>query len=236
LYAIANKLGTMAVVLTTAAWSAWWPIALEMANTPDAPRQFGRMFEYFVSGAMLLALAIGLFSPEILSVFTRSVYVPAAPYALVLLIYYGPLSYVLGFFEIGFFVRKRTQLVSARVAVGAVVNIVLNLILIPLIGVWGAVWATVIAGAVMAATSYVLSQRTFAVPYNMGRFAVLAVVYLCFVLLFAFVPALNLWPLKIAALAIFLVVILVSGVVTPEQMRIATASVRYRMARVLQGK
>ncbi|HQX12048.1 MAG TPA: oligosaccharide flippase family protein, partial [Thermoflexales bacterium] len=90
LYSIANKLASMAFVVMSPVLAAWWPIALEMANKPDAPRQFARFFEYFLVAGFMLALAIGLFSPEILLVFARDAYTPAAPYTLALLAYNGP--------------------------------------------------------------------------------------------------------------------------------------------------
>jgi len=220
LYSIANKLASMMYVLSNAAWSAWWPMALEMANEPDAPRQYARMFEYFVAGSMLLSLAIGLFAADILSVFTRTVYVPAAPYALVLLIYFGPIASIFGFFQIGLYARKHTHWISILYFTSATVNIVLNLVLNPIIGVWGAVWATVIAGAILPLGAYLVGQRLLAVPYNLPRFFALTGVYLGLITAFLTVPVLNTLALKSGTLLAFALVILAAGVVSPDQLDI----------------
>ncbi|MCL5997267.1 MAG: oligosaccharide flippase family protein [Chloroflexi bacterium] len=235
LYSIANKLGTMMFVLTNAAWSAWWPIALQMADSQDAPRQYARMFEYLLSGSMLLALTIGLFAPEILAVFTRIAYVPAAPYTQALLIYFGPISLAVSSFQIGLYVRKRTDWVGILVSVCAAINIALNLLLDPVIGVWGAVWATVGAGAILAITTYLVSRRAYAVNYNMTRILSLVAIYLCLVGVFLAIPVFNSLPYKAAALLLFMALLLFTGVVSTSQLQMGLEFVRHRLYRMTKG-
>ncbi|MDE3090297.1 MAG: oligosaccharide flippase family protein [Chloroflexota bacterium] len=229
LYAIANKLASMATLSFTAIWVAWWPLALEMANQPDAPRQYARMFEYFACGAFLAALGIGVFAPEILTIFTRDVYLPAAPYALVLLIFTGPIAILTNFFSIGLFARKQTHLTSVALLIVAAVNIVLNLVLDPRIGAWGAVWATVIAGIVWAALIYAFSQRVFPVTYRWLRISILGIVYLALILIFLLVPEANNLPMKAAAVLAFVALIPLMGIVSIQQIRIGIDAVRYRI-------
>ena len=235
LYSIANKLGTMMFVLTNAAWSAWWPIALQMAERQDAPRQYGRMFEYLLSGSMLLALTIGLFAPEILAVFTRAAYVPAAPYAQVLLIYFGPISLAISSFQIGLYTRKRTHWIGILVSVCATINIALNLLLDPLIGVWGAVWATVGAGAILAITTYFVSRRVYAVNYNMARILSLVAIYLCLVGVFLALPVFNSLPYKVVAILLFMALLLLTGIVTTNQLQMGFEFVRLRLYRMTKS-
>lgn len=220
LYAIANKLASMIYVILSAAWSAWWPLALEIANKPDSKLQYSRMFEFIVAGSTGLSLLIGLFSPEILRLFTRDVYVPAAPYALALMIYTGPISFISSSFTIGFYVKKRTLIVSIVAITTAALNVLLNLILDPIWGVWGAVWATVLAGAAGLVLSFIFSQRVMPVPYRLGRTGFIAGVYGILVFLFLALPALNTIPFKVIALAGLCAAILMSGIITQQQIRI----------------
>ena len=236
LYSIANKLASMMYILSNAAWSAWWPMALEMASKSESPRQYARMFEYFVAGTMLLALAIGAFAPNILAIFTRSAYVPAAPYALVLLIYFGPIGSMFGFFQIGFYVHKRTHVISALYFTSAAVNIALNLLLNPIVGVWGAVWATVIAGTVLVALAYFSGQRMFPVPYRLLRFFALTAAYLVLVAAFLLIPAFSAVAFKASALLLFALVIPAVGVVSRGQLQLGLQLVRYRLGRLAQPK
>jgi O-antigen/teichoic acid export membrane protein len=226
LYSIANKLASMLYVLLGAAWQAWWPLALQLAGQPSARQQYARMLEYLGALTMSLALALGLFAPEILAFFTRDVYVPAAPYALGLMIYTGPLGFAVQLFFIALYIEKRTQWISAAYLLAAAANVVLNLWLDPVIGVWGAVWATVGAAALLAVMAYSLGQRFYPIPYRLGRLAGLSLVYLALVGLMLARPALMSLPLKVGALALFAAAVLALRIVTPRQLAQGYVEVR----------
>lgn len=234
LYSIANKLASMLVVLIGPAWNAWWPMALEMANEPDAPRQYARMFEYLSVASMFLAIGIGIFAPEILIIFARAAYLPAAPYTLVLLIFYGPLTFMTFCLTIGLYVRKRTLLLSIASIVAAVVNIALNFLLCPLIGVWGAVWATVAAAVAMFIVIYMSSQHVMPVDYRWLRIAALSAIYLGLVAAFVLSPELNTIGFKIGALLLFVIAVFAVGIVTRSQIQIGLDLIRYRLTSMVQ--
>lgn len=220
LYSIANKLASMIWVLFSAVGSAWTPMALEMANQPDAPRQYARVFEYSAIAWMWFALGLGLFAPEILTIFTRTAYVPAAPYTLALLIFNGPVSMAAGIFGTVLFARKRTRFISIPTMIAAVINVVLNLILDPLFGVWGAVWATVLAGAVMMAGGYLLSRQAMQIPYRMAQILTLAAVYLSLLMAFLLVPALQTFAIKLLAMLALTLSILATGLISRREIQI----------------
>jgi O-antigen/teichoic acid export membrane protein len=229
LYSIANKLATMMSVLSNAAWSAWWPMALEMGHRPDAPRQYARMFEYFSTGTMRLALIIGLSAADVLAVFTRTNCVPAAPYTLALLIYFGLCSSIFSSMQIVLYTHKRTRYISLLVFIGAAVNIALNLILDPPLGVWGAVWATVLAGVVIDIAAYAIAQRISPVPYHLPRFLSLVAIYLLIVGVALLNPRLGATVVyKVNAPLILMLSILATGVITWRQLDSASQSVKAR--------
>jgi len=218
LYAIANKLASMVYVAMSPVWAAWWPIALEMAGRPEAPRQFARIFEYFLAAGFMLALGVGLFAPEILQVFARDVYVPAAPYALALLAYNGPIGFAFAFLQVGLISRKRTGLTSLAFLVSAATNIILNLILLPRFGVWGAVGATLAAGVVQTVLLFRFAQSVYPVRYRWLRVLALFTGYGAITAAFLLIPAP--WSFWARALAIGLMaaLILAVGVVSPRQL------------------
>jgi O-antigen/teichoic acid export membrane protein len=230
LYSIANKLASILFVLLSAAWYAWWPLALEMAGQPGATRQYARMLEYIEAAAMFLGLALGLFAPEILAIATRAPYVPAAPYALVLMAYIGPLGFAAQSFFIGHYVQKRTHWISVAYLVAAAVNVVMNLWLDTQLGVWGAVWATVGASLVLVIIAYGTGQAVLPVPYRLGQLLVLSAVYASAIALFLRVPAATTLPARLGMLVVFVATVLALGIVTPGQMAAGWQAVRLGLA------
>ena len=218
LYSIANKLASMVFVAMSPVWAAWWPIALEMAGRPEAPRQFARIFEYFLAAGFMLALGVGLFAPEILQVFARDVYVPAAPYALALLAYNGPIGFAFNFLNIGLVARKRTGLTSLAFLVSAATNIVLNLVLLPTMGVWGAVIATLVAGVIQTVLAFRFAQSVYPVRYRWLRVLALFGVYASILTLFLSSAAPWSFWLRLGAILLMLGGILAAGVVTPSEL------------------
>jgi len=238
LYSIANKLATMAYVLLSAVWNAWWPLALEMAaqNRPDAPRQFSRLLELFVAGSAFIALAIGVFATDILGWFTRAIYIPAAPYALMLLIYYGPMAMLGSGFQIGLYATKRTQWITVALTAGAVSNIAVNWLVLPRLGVWGAILATLCAGLVWLVCLYGPSQRSLFVPYRWGRLIAISCVYVLLVSLHLLPqPLLQGFLPRLATLALFAGAIVLAGIVSPKELRQAYQAMRQFSANLLAG-
>jgi O-antigen/teichoic acid export membrane protein len=233
LYSIANKLASLLFVVLSAAWYAWWPLALEMGTQPDAPRQYARMLEYFTAAGMVLGLGLGLLAPEILALATRTLYVPAAPYALVLMAYYGPLGFAASSFFIGLYIRKRTHWISLAYLAAAAANVGLNLWLDTAWGVWGAVWATIGASLVLVLIAYFTGQATLKVPYRLGRLLALSAVYSGAVAAYLAVPALGTLVGRLALLAAMSAAVLVLGIVTPRELLTGWQAAQRALARRL---
>ena len=230
LYAIANKLASILYVLLSTVWNAWWPLALEMGKHPDAPRQFARVLEYIFGLAIFLAISLGIFSPEILMIFTRDVYVPASSYALVLMVYYGPLCFVASFFTIGLYVQKQTYWLSVMYIAAGISNVLFNFVLDPWLGVWGAVWATLLAGILLVGFAFVVGQRTMPVPYRFGRLTILASEYVVFIYGFLVLSNMTLVT-KFLGLIVFALTISI-GLFTSTQLKLGLAAIRYHLQRI----
>jgi O-antigen/teichoic acid export membrane protein len=145
------------------------------------------------------------------------------------MIYTGPISFINSSFTIGFYVKKRTIIVSIIAIVTAALNILLNIILDPVWGVWGAVWATVLAGGAGLVLSFIFSQRVMPVPYRLGRTGFIAGVYGIMAFLFLAIPTLNTIPFKVIALAGLCVAILTSGIITRQQIQVGLKMIRERV-------
>lgn len=214
LYSIANKLAMLLSVMVTGLWMGWMPMALAMGHDEDAPRQYARVYELIVCLTLVGALTLGLFAPEILSVFTTSSYVPAAPYAALLMFYTGPITSTSNSFAIGLFVGKRTYLLSIAVVVAAAVNVAVNLWLLPKLDIWGAVIATLAAGLVWAALAYIFSQRTLLVPYRWRRVVGVMTVYAILLGIYLLAPGLFSWFAKLGSIALLTAAVPAFGIVT----------------------
>lgn len=159
LYSIANKLASILGFVFTTMWAAWLPMAISMLEKGQDTRPISKMFEIFGGISIILALALGLFAPEILAIATRPVYVPAAPYAAALMIYVGPIMFMGSFFTIEHYVAKSTHILGICILIGAISNIALNFLLNPILGIWGAVAATLIAGFIVFFLSALLRRN-----------------------------------------------------------------------------
>lgn len=231
LYSIANKLTSMQAVAVSIFWNAWWPMSLEMASRPEAPAQYRRVFELFAAGTMFVGLGIAVFAPEILVVFTRDVYVPAAPFVAGLVAPSAALFSLTSFGLIALYVRKRIATVTALALATAAINLGLNLVLNPVLGVWGAVIATGVAIAAQAVCLAWLGGRAMPVPYRYGRWAVMAGAFLLLLAAPYAVPAFASVPAKAGLMTLFGIAIAAAGVVTSRDVAAAARSVRYRLGR-----
>jgi O-antigen/teichoic acid export membrane protein len=225
LYSLANKLATLLSIGFTIVWNAWSPLALGMAREKEAPQRFVQMFEFFIVGSTTVALGVGLFSREAITLISRAEFVPAAPYALVLMVFTGPLTFMAACFNLSFYISKRTYLLSVVNIAGLVFNIVLNLILAPQLGIWGAVIATVAAGLLIGVLSYGFSQPLFSVPYRWLRLAPLLLTYAILVGVGVVFPELH-FSSRLLCFAGFIAVIGLSGLIPSQLIRQGMALLR----------
>lgn len=181
IYAIANKVASLINITISLVLSAWVPMAIQMSKNEDAPRQFAKIYEYFLAGACILALTAAVFMNEIIQIVARPLYASAAPYAILLMAYTGPILASAALFSIGLYAKQQTHRLSWAYYVAAPLNVGLNLIFIPAWGIWGAILTTLIAGTVLTVMVYVLSQPVFFVPYRWLRISALTMIF--FVLL-----------------------------------------------------
>jgi len=204
-YAVAVRLGTLMMFGISAFQLAWGPFAYSHEHDPNAKGLFARVFTLYAASASGIALALGLFAHELLSVLVPASYEGAAtPGALLVfgVVAFG--GYTVAGLGSNLAKQPRNQSIAAVVA--AVVTVALALALVvpyKLVGVAVATLAGFLSSTILL---YVLSQRAYPIPYRGLR------------ALFLFALALGLWIFgasqsMLVRIALFLVYAAIAGYV-----------------------
>jgi O-antigen/teichoic acid export membrane protein len=231
-YSIANKFASLLGVAMSPLYSAWTPLAMAMQHDPAARDQYAAIARYLVAVALMGSLALGLFATEILLVFTRVPYLPAAPYV-------GFLTYIHVFSAISTtltvigMINKQFAAISGSVILGALANILLNFALIPPYGVWGATIATAIGYAVPVGMLFWRVRRNLPTLYPMRLFVAAIAVQLALMIAGLLIPALALplrVGLKLLVFSVLPLALIGLGVITRQEAQHVRLFVQHRLA------
>lgn len=221
-YHVGYTLGGTVKFALSAFEPAWQPFVYAQIRKPEARETLGRVVTYVATVFVAMGLGLAVLSREVVRVMTAPAYHVAAPVVPVV-----ALAYVLhGVFlltSIGIAIEKKARYYPIITFVSAATNIGFNFLLIPRLGMMGAAWATVISYAVMAGLGFVISRRLYPVPFETGRLARMvasagAVFAASLLAPDALVPAVC---VKLALLAAFPLLLVLSGVVTAAERRYA---------------
>jgi O-antigen/teichoic acid export membrane protein len=176
-YAVAALLVSLLALVIDPFRNAWQPLALTYTERPTAGDFYATSLRVYVAVALLAAMVIGLWAPELLWLFGGSAAQPAAQLLWPLLLV--PLcSGVITIVGIVPTTRGKLTILGWSTAAAALVNTLLNLWLIPIWGAMGAGIATGIAAVVMPSMIWWQARRMLAVAYAwwlMAGYGVLAV-------------------------------------------------------------
>lgn len=174
-YSVAYSLGSVLSTLVLAPFSLAWPTAMyAIAKRRDAARVYQRVFRWFGMVLLFAAFGLSLACTVLFDVlFPRSYHAaaPVIPIVAASIALYG--VYIV--FMIGANVRRKTWLISVLTTAAALVNLGCNLVLIPRLGAMGAAVSTLIAYFALAALTYVVNQRIYPIPFEIGRFLLAAI-------------------------------------------------------------
>ncbi len=81
---------------------------------------------------------------------------------------------------VGANIKRKTWLTAVFTAIAASANFALNLVLIPAYGAMGAAISTFVAYALLTLLAYIVNQRIYPIPFEVGRFLV-ALLAGCFI-------------------------------------------------------
>lgn len=185
LYQYAHEI-CLVLVLPIQSLNLAWPQFLFANHSKEgAPRIFAGIHRYFTFFLLGMAFLLAIFSDGVIRIIGSGRYLESSrviPYLAGSLVFYG-FSIL---FSSGLYVRGKTGILAALVAVCAALNVALNIALIPDLGKEGAAAATLMTNVVMASLILAVAQRHYRIPFYLGRTlaalgiafgAVLALVY-----------------------------------------------------------
>jgi O-antigen/teichoic acid export membrane protein len=198
IYAVGYKLAFMINYLLVQPFAAMWQARMyAIFAQEEHPQIFRQIFVLYSVLLTFVALALAVFSPEIMSVMADQKFGAGREIVPVI-----ALAYVfcgLGYYvQLGMFLAEKTSAVGVVGAVAAVVNLGLNYVLIRRYGMMGAALATLAGFAVITVGNYWFSQRTL--PLNLGAPRVAAALLIAVVLYSVGVRA-NVLPAGVAICA-----------------------------------
>jgi O-antigen/teichoic acid export membrane protein len=175
-YAVSYTLGSAIAVLVIAPFTLAWPTTMfAIAKHKDAVQSFVLVFRWF--SAFLLFAAFGL---SFVGTFLLYWLFPIAYHSTALIIpvvaesivFYG----IYFVFMIGANLKRKTWLAAVFTTTAALVNLAANLVLIPHYGAMGAAVSTLVAYIVLAIAAYIVNQRIYPIPFEIGRFVVMLLI------------------------------------------------------------
>jgi len=164
LFSVGGSIAAIVLLFTGAFQQAWAPFSFSISNNEDAPNVYAKIFDIFAIFSGLLILAVFLFSPEILRIFTTPAYYGASWVSAILSI-----SFILATYNsivlIGASIMNMNKYYTQGVLIGAAVTILLQFILVPMWGKEGSALGTVLGQAIAPVYILFRGQKVYYVPY-----------------------------------------------------------------------
>jgi O-antigen/teichoic acid export membrane protein len=142
-----------------------------IAKRHNAAQNFRVVFRWLGLFLLFAAFSFSLVGIVLLNWLFPVTYHSAAPIIPIVaesLVFYG-IYYI---FMAGANITRRTWMAAVFTTLAAIINIILNLILIPHYGAMGAAVSTLLAYIVLASAAYIVNQRIYPVPFEIGTFVV----------------------------------------------------------------
>ncbi|MBN2021538.1 MAG: polysaccharide biosynthesis protein [Pirellulales bacterium] len=197
IYSLGYMIGQAAYMMCVIPFGSIWNVAVyEIAQQPDAWRVYGRVFECFTVGLMLILLGVSLLARPVITLMAAPDYVSAVDVVPVVCLAYLLFS-ITTFFTIPALLAKRTGSLVPGNVVGATVNVVGNLALIPVFGMMGAAWASVLTFGALAATTLAVCRRIDRIELPIRRIAAIGTSFIAVFMVFEWLHARGLsgWAL-----------------------------------------
>jgi O-antigen/teichoic acid export membrane protein len=218
------KLGIFLVLVVQMFRFAWQPFFLQHAEDPDAKPLFARIFTLLTAGLVLTVLAISFLADDLVRIpipggderflIGKAYWFSISIVPLALVAYFFQGWYYL--FSAGLYLTEKTKYLIHATFAGSAASIVLNIALTPRLGMVGAAWSTVGAYAVMTAVLYAITQRFYPMAYDWKRVWTVCALGLGLFLLWAYVPALNVWYVEVGLVLLFGAALVPIGIIPPR--------------------
>jgi len=205
IYGMAYRFALVIGLAVVGVQGALTPLVYHHYKEPGTPANIVRILRFFLAALLPIFLALALFSPELLQLFTGPAYYAGA--SLIPLLAASLVVSRLYLFAPGLSIAKLTIRIAVINVLAAVLNCILNYVLIRAIGLPGAAVATLISALLACVAYFVLGQPHYRIAYPWGRFGTAAGVAVVLALI-PFITCLDFSPL--AGIAIKLAM-LISG-------------------------
>lgn len=171
-YTVAYSLGgVLSTIVLNPVTLAWPSTMYSIAKRDDAAKIFRLVFRWYSIVLLFAAFGLSLVSTIVLDLFFPPAYQASAPIIPIIAtsyMFYG--VYII--FMTGTYIRRKTWYAVAFTTTAALTNVGLNIILIPLYGSMGAAVSTLAAYVLYTLIGYVVNQRIYPVPYEIGLFVI----------------------------------------------------------------
>lgn len=169
-YALASRIGMVIQVLLIIPFGQiWTPVRMEMKDTPGAADFFARVLTYYLLAGQLFALALVLFSAEVVGLLARQAGYEAAVKAVPLVVCAHLVYGLISILDAGIIFSRRVYLTTTLAAIALAANAACNLALVPSLGFMGAGCSLIISMSVFSLGIGLVSNRLFPVLVEWRR-------------------------------------------------------------------
>ena len=169
IYSACYKLAMLVTIIIQAFRYAAEPFFFAQQNNENKNQIYVKVMNYFIGFLCLVFLGVTM-NIDILKYFIQNEtyweglgVVPILLVANIFLgIYYNQ--------SIWYKLSNKTKFGALIAILGAILTIVLNVVFIPKYGYWASAWATLAVYGFQMVLSFVLGQKHYPIPYNLGKF------------------------------------------------------------------
>jgi O-antigen/teichoic acid export membrane protein len=202
-YSIGTTMASVLKLFPAAFSTAWLPFAFSSLGRKDAPAMFARQASYAFAVMCFGALGISAFAGPVVRLFLPASYHHATIVVPVLVLGIT-IQATTSFLLTSLNVARRTSRIPLSAAVGAVGSLAGSLVLVPKFGAMGAASGALCGQVAFAAATAWFAQRSYRIPYEVGRLTKASVVAALLGGVALLIPASA--PLPGLAVAVLLVV------------------------------
>ena len=219
LYALGYKFASILPLFAIQPLRAFTPYIFSLIHTPDVCKKTLADFtRYYLAGLLFIALAISLYSREIIMIMSSEGFYASWSVVFLLsisLVFYGVLNICSYAIEI----VKKNWISGLFWALAAVISVSMNFILVPLLGMYGSALSSIISYSIMLLCYFIAVSIVYPVPYDYKKMIFITLFTSCIYLFSTFIyggVVLSIL-LKTLLLILYLVILLLSNYFTSDE-------------------
>lgn len=210
LLGVAYRFASIGSILLIGFQGSLTPLITANYKNPETAGHLESIFRYFLFLAAAYCVAIALFSPELIGLFTSPRYHEAS--ALIPLLSASFLLMNMYIFMPGLWLAKKTHILTLINITSLLTNLILNYLLIPIFGVIGAALSTFLSYFAVFSLQAMLSQKYYFVPHEWKKHITVGAILTGLILATSFSSYFHILPAHIneGALVLFKLTIISS--------------------------